>query len=1110
MNKHNLLPVLALAAFAQATSAAININGSVTYTQDFNTLPTADTTAGVVQFDWTDDVTIPGFYLHRSNTPAGQTSLAGTRSVNNERPHINDGSRAANGTPNFHGFLSLGPSNDPERALGYCPTTTDGGTNWAGGTLSIIAVFTNTGTTSVELSQLTYDVENWFPNTDTAVAETIGLTYKTGDAATLIAELGNNATGAAFSVPGYNAVNAGSFDLTSSDGFSTPATPGSTTRTGFLFPAIRIVPGESLVLRWGNPNDGGADAQVGIDNLSATFTSIDASISPVISNVVRNDNGTPGDPSDDTVGFDLDVAGIGAVSAGWKISSPFSLSTVTGTYGVPQTITGVSVSEFSDPLHTLDIFVEDSANPLVAATVTLTAPWCQITPVINNVSRDGQGDQDPSNDTWGYTITVNGQFGGTGFTSTSADIPNPGTYGTTYVVSGIPIAFSNESITFTDIADIFCTATVNLAAPRVIGEKNFGTSEPLFNDGNPIPLNWVVDETLLTQSMNNGGGAPPKEYRSEVIDLTAIAEVQFSGTLFVNDTSSGHEADDTFNAYLIVDGDTANPISLITPFDTIAPANGILTGPEITPSVPGPPPTSGPGTYTHNFNAVVPAAANSVQLVITANNNSASETMTMQNLLFKIADHSIFATLAPGVQFDNKGTVSPADDDFRQGVNITAISPPPGSTGWNSTSTPASGLYSAPNPVFFGPYLQTAAALDVIFTDNAVPAVTTTVNIAPPTPAIVTTYVANSLARDDKGTADPADDTVTAQFDVSAPVGGPSFVLEMSPGNVTANSTALSATPQTITFTFTDVPSSGSLFFTIRDASYPTSSDTWELTPNAVIVSEYVLAKKNLGGGLSNVVTLAGSTLPPEWTNYPSVPAVQMNNGAPAPEKVLTSEVVDLSGVSGPVNFTANLRVTDFTSGFEAADTFKAELILDGDTANPVNLVATYDLDTSGAMNGAELAPALPVNGIQVNNYPISAVIPDSVNSVQLVITGLNDSDNEMMVFEDALFSIGTPVSDSDGDGQTDESEAVAGTDPNDPNDYLRITGLTPGAGSVDMTFPSKSGKNYQAEISNLLESGWTSLGPVIPGTGGLITVPIAPVPTPGEDKGFLRVRVVP
>ena len=77
----------------------------------------------------------------------------------------------------------------------------------------------------------------------------------------------------------------------------------------------------------------------------------------------------------------------------------------------------------------------------------------------------------------------------------------------------------------------------------------------------------------------------------------------------MDDTSSGNEADDTFNAQLIIDGNTAAPVSLITPYDTLTPADGILTGAEITPANPGPPPTSGAGNYTHLLSAVIPASA---------------------------------------------------------------------------------------------------------------------------------------------------------------------------------------------------------------------------------------------------------------------------------------------------------------------------------------------------------------------------------------------------------------------------------------------------------------------------------------------------------------------
>jgi hypothetical protein len=1075
--------------------------GGLVYSQDFDNLATT-TNNGNSTTPWADDSTIPGWWLYRAGngTPTGFAGAAYTY-------------RVADGTAGLTvgQFQSMGANGSTERALGN-PSTT------AQGELSAIAVFQNNSGSIVELSRVKHNVEVLRTNDGANNLETLYVWWRTGNSLAEIQSITTGPTSAgdfagtssgptSHYILGWNRLSQAeisysnaTINLPVNENFPVDIVPTS---------SIRVAPGQFFAIRYSNINDAGADALIGIDDVELTFSVPSAALSPVITNVVRNNTGTPADPSDDTVDFTLTVTGSGAVSpSGWTLSAPFTLVGQTGTYGVPKTFTGLTVGEFSGAQHTLDVTVQDAANAAISETVVLTAPWCSITPVVSNVVRNSLGTPDTSDDTWSYTVTVNGQYGGAGFNSDNGAIPNPGTYGTAYTVPDIPIGFTTESTTFTDLADPACTATITVSTPTIIGTRNFGTAEPLFSDASGVPANWVVDEFSLTQSMNNGGGAPRKVYRSEILNLTAISEVQFSANLQAVDTSAGFEADDSFVAQLIIDGTTT--VNLIANYDTNG--NGTMEGGTGAADDEFNAAKVADGSYTSNFPlfAVIPASANSVQLVIAGATNSTNETLRMQSIIFELAGHSIAASLVPTVQFDNKGTVSAADDEFRQGVNITPVSPPVGSTGWTSNSTPASGLYADPNPVLFGPYLQADPARDVVLTDNGVPTVTTTVNIPPPTPAIVTTYVANSLARNDNGTPNPADDTLTADFMVSAPVGGPSFVLETNPGGISANTTALSATPQTITVTMTDVPSSGSAFFIIRDASYPASNDIWEVTPNAVVVSEYVLAKKNLGGGLSNVVTLSGSPLPPEWSNYPSVPAVQMNNGVGAPAKVLTSEVVDLSGVSGPVNFTANLRVTDFTSGFEADDTFLAQLILDGDTVNPVNLVAAYDLDSTGAMNGAELAPAPPVNGFQVFNYPISAVIPDSVNSVQLVITGLNNSDNEMMVFEDALFSIGAPVSDTDGDGQTDASETFAGTDPNNPNDYLRITSLTPGAGSVSITFPSKTGRNYQAEASDQLEGGWTALGPVTAGTGADISVPITPVPVPGENKFFLRIRVVP
>ena len=773
----------------------------------------------------------------------------------------------------------------------------------------------------------------------------------------------------------------------------------------------RIPSGGNLFIAWVDDN---GPASGTAPNLEGHFTVDDivisnvtvatVSLAPVVSNVVRDNNGTPANPADDKINFLLTVGGTGNVGTGWTVTSPASFAASGAYNGIAVPVTGVPIAEFAAGAHTLMGTVQDNQNASATATFAVTAPWCVITPVISNVTRNDQGTADPFDDTWGFTVTVNGQFGSGGWTSTHSDIPG-GTYGAVVNVSGRPIAVTADGIGFVDNSDASCIAEVTVSAPRVIGTVSFGSAEPLFSDGDGVPPAWVVDESTVTQIMINGGGAPAKVYRSEVLDLTAIGIVQFSGELAVNDSSSGNEADDTFDARLVFNGDPGNFVSLIAPYDTLVPANGLLTGAEITPATVGPPPTTGPGTFLHTFAAIIPASVNSVQLVIAGNNNSFSETMNLQNIRFELAAHSILAMLA-GATFDNKGTVSAADDDFRQNVNITGVSPPPGSTGWNSNLLPAAGLYSELNPVSFGPFDLTVPARELTLFDNNVPGVSTTVSIPSPVPAITATAVAGSVVRNDNGPG-PADDTLTAQFAISAAVGGPSFVLETYPGGASVPSAAMNATPQTFTVTMTGIPEHGNLFLTIRDASYPTSQFRFTIAVPPVVVTQYVVAQKNLGGGLSDVLTPAAAVLPAEWSNYPSVPALQMNNSVNI-GAVVTSEVVDLSGVNGPVNFTANLRATDLTTGAEVLDYFKAELILDGNTANPVNLIAAYDLDGDGVMAGAELVPVPPVApSIQVFNYPMSFVIPDNVLNVQLVVTAANDSANEIVLFEEALFVAG-------------------------------------------------------------------------------------------------------
>ena len=218
---------------------------------------------------------------------------------------------------------------------------------------------------------------------------------------------------------------------------------------------------------------------------------------------------------------------------------------------------------------------------------------------------------------------------------------------------------------------------------------------------------------------------------------------------------------------------------------------------------------------------------------------------------------------------------------------------------------------------------------------------------------------------------------------------------------------------------------------------------------------------------------------------------------------MISSELVDLSAVAGPVQFRMNLTPSETSTGsnFEVGDTVLVELVLnDGVTEQRINLIQPFDSDGNGVLNGYtgvdvadyDLNKAMDeLNGSGANaadsathTFVLSHVIPDNVVSARVVVTVVDLGGSETLTISDVTFSPAAAVGDTDGDGQSDASEGVAGTSPTDPNDFLHITGITQSGGGASVSFPTKAGKNYQAEASNRLNGGWATLGGVIAGTG--------------------------
>src|SRR6266850_1238693 len=94
---------------------------------------------------------------------------------------------------------------------------------------------------------------------------------------------------------------------------------------------------------------------------------------------------------------------------------------------------------------------------------------------------------------------------------------------------------------------------------------------------------------------------------------------------------------------------------------------------------------------------------------------------------------------------------------------------------------------------------------------------------------------------------------------------------------------------------------------------------------------------------------------------------------------------------------------------------------------------------------------------------------------------------------------------DTDGDGQNNLAESIAGTNPFDPNDVFKIIALSQSNGNVTISWRSQLGKRYQVQsCTNLATSAWLNEGSLLAGNGTNLT---AAVPA-GTGQIFFRVTV--
>ena len=261
---------------------------------------------------------------------------------------------------------------------------------------------------------------------------------------------------------------------------------------------------------------------------------------------------------------------------------------------------------------------------------------------VKRINMTGNTANDPTNGSGdSYTMLADGAASETALT---ADFSIGAIATGTHVIA---VSLHNALPSSTDLGlyfRLFGSSPPPLPGPPMLRTEFGGTFTNVLASAALAGTGWALDSPPLSFAHRSGGAST---LNSVPIDLSAVGEVYFTAQLYVyeNSTTSNFEPDDNFTARLEVirDDDSTFDIFLV-PSDLDTSLDHTLAGDEMNPDAKA---VGEAVFFSRQLSAVIPANAKSVRVLISSDNDSASEEFDLGGML--ISD------VPPGSDADGDG-----------------------------------------------------------------------------------------------------------------------------------------------------------------------------------------------------------------------------------------------------------------------------------------------------------------------------------------------------------------------------------------------------------------------------------------------------------------------